>query len=79
MNNLELIQELLQQAEEVAYRNGKLDAVIKRGEMLIRKIFGDSTHYLKSWKSIEFSPRIWTTGTPDSYFENSFNRGKKSS
>lgn len=75
--NIELIQDLIKQAEQIAYRNGQHDAVEKRAEMLLRKIFGDSTHYLKSLKAIRYSPGIWTTGTPDSVFESSFNSGKK--
>lgn len=75
--NLELIQDLIKQAEQIAYRNGQRDAVEKRAEMLLRKIFGDNTHYLKSLKGIRYSPGIWTTGTPDSVFENSFNSGRK--
>ncbi len=75
--NLELIQDLIKQAEQITYHNGQRDAVEKRAEMLLRKIFGNNTHYLKSLKAIRYSPGIWTTGTPDSVFENSFNDGKK--
>jgi hypothetical protein len=64
--NIELIQDLIKQAEQIAYRNGHRDAVEKRAEMLLRKIFGDNTHYLKSLKAIRYSPGIWTSGTPDS-------------
>lgn len=75
--NIELIQDLIKQAEHIAYRNGERDAVVKRAEMLIRKIFGNETHYLKDLKSIRYSPAIWSTGSPDSSFESSFNSGKK--
>lgn len=75
--NLELIQDLIKQAESIAYRNGQLDAVEKRAEMLLRKIFGDKTHYLKSLQSIVYSPGIYFSTTPDSAFENTFNNGKK--
>lgn len=75
--NLELIQELIKQAEQIAYRNGQRDAVEKRAEMLLRKMFGDKTHYLKSLKDIRYSPSMWMSGTPDSVFENHFNSGKK--
>ncbi len=75
--NIQLIQDLIKQAEQIAYRNGQRDAVEKRAEMLLRKIFGDNTHYLKSLKNIRYSPSIWSTGTPDSVFESNFNSGKK--
>ena len=75
--NLELIQELIKQAEQVAYRNGQLDAVVKKAEMLLRKMFGDKTHYLKFLKDIRYSPSMFMSGTPDSVFENHFNIGKR--
>jgi|CZCA01.1.fsa_nt_gi predicted nucleotide-binding protein len=77
MNNIELIDDLINQAQGIEYRNGQLDIVLKRASMLIRKIFGDSSHYLSSLKSIHFSPMLWSTGTSDSVFVNSFNRGKQ--
>jgi Predicted nucleotide-binding protein containing TIR -like domain len=77
MNNLELIEDLIKQAEQIAYRNGKLDAVGKRAEMLLRKIFGDNTHYLKSLKDIKYSPSMYFSTTPDGVFEISFNKGKQ--
>lgn len=76
-NNLELIQNLIKQAEQIEYHNEQLDAVEKRGDMLFRKIFGDKTHYLKSLKDIKYFPGIWTSETPDSVFVNSFNDGKR--
>ena len=77
MNNLELIEDLIRQANEVEYRNNKLDAVEKRAEMIIRKIFGPETHYLKSMKSISYSPSFFFDTTPDSTFENHFYSGKR--
>jgi len=75
-NNLELIHDLINQAEKTTYRNEQLDAFDKRAEILIRKIFGNKTHYLKSLKDIRYSPGIYTPSTPDSVFENSFNSDK---
>jgi predicted nucleotide-binding protein len=74
--NLELIQDLLNQAQEISYQNGKRDAVEKRAEMLFRKIFNDKTPYIKSLKEITYSPQIWHTETPESVFESKFNDGK---
>jgi hypothetical protein len=75
--NLELIQDLIQQANQIQYKNGQRYAIERRADMLLRKIFGDQTHYLKSLKEIKYSPLFWTTNTPDSTFEKSFNDGKK--
>lgn len=75
--NVELVQDLINQAKAITYQNGQQDAVLKRADMLIRKILGDKTHYLKSLKDIRWSPAIWSTETPDSVFENRFNGGKE--
>lgn len=77
MNNIDLIDELINQAQGIEYRNGQLDIVLKRANMLIRKIFGDKSHYLSSIKGIHFSPMMWSAGTSDSVFINSYNRGKQ--
>jgi len=77
MSNLDLIKDLIKQAEQITYSNSQRDAVEKRAEMLFRKIFGNSTPYLKSLKDIRYSPGIWSTSTPPTVFENSFNSGKK--
>lgn len=76
MSNIELIEDLIKQANDIEYRNDKLDAVSKRAEMLIRKIFGSNTHYLKLLKSISYSPSMFSNTTPDSIFEGTFYDGK---
>jgi len=76
-NSIELIEEIINQAQGIEYRNGQLDIVKKRAEMMIRKLFGDKSHYIKSLNSIHYSPMIWSTGTSDSVFISSFNRGKQ--
>lgn len=76
-NGIELIEEIINQAQGIEYRNGQLDIVKKRAEMMIRKLFGDNSHYIKSLNSIHYSPMIWSSGTSDSVFISSFNRGKQ--
>jgi hypothetical protein len=51
-NGIELIEEIINQAQGIEYRNGQLDIVKKRAEMMIRKLFGDNSHYIKSLNSI---------------------------
>lgn len=77
MNNSELIEDLIKQAQEIEYRNGKRDAVSKRAEMLIRKIFGNDSHYLKSLKSVSYSPKLFFSSTPNEVFEDHFYSGKE--
>jgi predicted nucleotide-binding protein len=76
-NSNELIEEIISQAEGIDFRNGQLDIVKKRAEMMIRKLFGDKSHYIKSLNSIRYSPMIWSTETSDSVFIRSFNGGKQ--
>lgn len=75
--NVELINELISQAEQMAYGNNLRDAVEKRAEMLIRKIFGNQTHYLQALKDIRYTPSIVFSGTPRSNYETNFNSGKR--
>jgi len=77
MDKIKLIDDLINQAQGIEYRNGQRDVVHKRASMLIRKFFGDKSHYLTSLKSISYSPMMWSTGTPDSTFERTFLRGKQ--
>ncbi|WP_066839185.1 TIR domain-containing protein [Rufibacter ruber] len=76
-SNIGLINDLINQAEEISYHNGERDRVIKRSEMLFRKIFGNDTHYISALKKIRFSPQIFSTSTPNSTFERAFNNGKR--
>jgi predicted nucleotide-binding protein len=74
---IELIEEIIWEAKKVEYGNDQLDIVVKRAEMLVRKLFGDNSHYIKSLKSISYSPIMFSLGTSDSVFINSFNHGKQ--
>jgi predicted nucleotide-binding protein len=57
MNEIELIQSLIDEAKELPHRdNEKLDALRRRAEMVIRKVFGDSSKYLEDLVHINFFP-----------------------
>ena len=77
MNKIQLFEELIEQANEIEYRNGKKDAVLKRADMLIRKFFGDKSPYIDKLDKISFSPFMFSSSTPPQVFENSYNSGKK--
>jgi predicted nucleotide-binding protein len=71
----ELIQSLIEQAEELQYgQDEKLDAVRIRGDMIIRNVFGKDSHYLKDQHSIGFYPRV--APTSEEYNSEVFHRGK---
>jgi hypothetical protein len=69
MSETELIESLIKQLQEVpAYDHDKLDALKRRAEMLIRKIFGSSSEYLTDLASIRFTPRVVSRSTgPSDY------------
>lgn len=75
--NLDLLNDLLEQVKDLSYNEQNSDAVMKRGDMLIRKIFGKDSHYLKTLKSISYSPGVYYSGQPKSDYVNSFNNGKQ--
>lgn len=77
MTNIQLIEELIEQAQNLKYKDGKLDEVTKRAKMIIRKSFGENSEYLKDLKGILYSPFVFTSNTPYSTFERSFYSGKK--
>lgn len=75
-NKLELMNELISQAQDIEYKNNKLDSVNKRASMLIRKIFGENSIYLNDIKNIRYHPVMWSPDTSDRVFSDSFYDGK---
>jgi predicted nucleotide-binding protein len=75
-NRIELIEEIIEQAKKLAYGDNNLDLVVKRTEMMIRKLFGDNSHYINTLKLIRYHPMMYTLDSPDSVFRRSFNSGK---
>lgn len=54
---IELVQSLIDMAKELPHRDGKkLDALLRRAEMIIRNVFGDSSKYLEDLDRIDFYP-----------------------
>ena len=57
MNEIKLIQSLSEMVNKLPHRDEKkLDALRRRAEMIIRKVFGDSSKYLEDLISIHFYP-----------------------
>ena len=62
-NNSELLQSLLGQAEQLPLRDDDaLHALRIRSEMVIRRIFGDSSFYLNELNQIGFRPSYFPAG-----------------
>ena len=74
---IELIEEIITQAQKLAYGDKTLDLVVKRTDMMIRKLFGDSSHYIKTLNSIRYTPFMYSLDSSNSIFINSFNHGKQ--
>jgi predicted nucleotide-binding protein len=82
MNKIELIQSLIDELNELPNRNEeKLDKLQKRAEMIVRKVFGESSKYLKDLGKINFYPLIYVfsldSTTDEKYYNESWNSGKK--
>jgi predicted nucleotide-binding protein len=77
MNRFELMQSLLSEAESLAYRDGNLDKVTKRAEMLVKKVFGTKTEYAEKLDKIHYSPQIAWSGMDKSIYQRTFESGKR--
>jgi predicted nucleotide-binding protein len=76
MNKIELIQSLIDELNKLPNLDeGKLDALQRRAEMIIRIIFGESSKYLKDLGKINFYPLI--APADGEYRNESWNSGKK--
>src|SRR5690554_1423196 len=72
----ELIESLLNEAQKLSYKDGNLDKVQKRAEMLVKKVFGEKTEYVQKLNSISYSPYVVTSGMDRSVYQRSFSSGK---
>lgn len=62
MKDLELIAGLLEQLDQLQFDNdAQLDAFRRRGDMVIRNLFGADSHHLESFNRIGFSPSFYPT------------------
>jgi hypothetical protein len=75
MNEVEILENLLETAKKISYENkDQFDVLEKRTEMLIRKFFGENSHYLKDLNNIRFSPMFIGRNTD---WRSSFESGLK--
>ncbi len=77
MQEVELLENLLETSKSISYDNQEeFNILEKRTEMIVRKIFGDDSHYLRDLKNIAYSPLIAIAGI-DSDYKGSFEHGLK--
>lgn len=77
MKDIELIEDLINRAASVTYDNkGEFDALKKRTAMIVRRVFGDQSHYLKELTDIKYTP-IMIIGGVQNDWRSPFERGIK--
>jgi len=70
IDKIQIIKNLINDLNELPHRDRiKLDAFLRRADMIIRNVFGDSSKYLKDFNEIGFFPiygdlfdECWTSG-----------------
>jgi hypothetical protein len=87
MDQLKLIEGLSEELQGLGYREQtKLDAIVRRAEMIIRNVFGSDSRYIEDLQSIQFYPMFapstekykrecWRSGTEE--MQNLFNTMKE--
>jgi predicted nucleotide-binding protein len=78
MDKLELLNSLRDDAStKLPHRQSDaLAAFQSRAQMVIRKVFGDSSHYLEDCRNIKFFPGIAFSGMRDSVYDEAWTSGK---
>jgi hypothetical protein len=77
LDEIKLIQDLIDKTKNLPHRNEeKLDSLKRTAEMRIRKIFGDSSTYLKDLKEIYFFPGAYWSGMDKSIYDESWVKGQ---
>jgi hypothetical protein len=64
MHEIELLENLIDTTKGISYTNkDEFEPIRKRTEMIVRKLFGDESHYLKDLNNISYSPMIIFSGS----------------
>lgn len=76
MNKRILLSDLRANVESLQYGDKTVDSLLKKGQLYIRKIFGNNSCYLEDLQNINFNPSCYYTGMPQKNFIDSFEKGK---
>ncbi|MCK9254768.1 MAG: nucleotide-binding protein [Bacteroidales bacterium] len=76
MDKIRLIEDLISEAQNLNYDDGNLDRILKRADMLIKKIFGSNTEYTVMIKKIDFVPSMIWGGMDRNILIKRFQSGK---
>jgi len=72
----ELLESLLNDAEGLSYKDGKLDKTRKRAEMIVCKVFGPKSEYKEKLTKIRYWPSVMFSGMDRRIYNTSFENGK---
>ncbi|SMC24601.1 protein of unknown function [Clostridium acidisoli DSM 12555] len=76
MDNTKLIDRLIIELNNVKYGDeAKLNCLIEKSEMIVKKIFGESSDYISSLKNVNFYPLVYPVD--EYYYYISWNNGIK--
>lgn len=76
-NDISLVVSLIDQTRVLKRGDKKeLDALIKRAKMIIRKIFGSESEYLKDLENIYFTPLVTSTDVVNDHYGIYWDEGK---
>lgn len=77
MNEIELIESLINSAKKISYDSKEeFDVLQKRTDMIIRKIFGENSHYLEDLNNISYTP-MYVIGGSNTDWRSPFEKGLK--
>jgi hypothetical protein len=77
VNEIELLENLVESAKKISYDSKEeFDVLQKRTEMIVRKLFGNDSHYLEDFEKIKYSPGIVFGGVKTDW-RTPFERGLK--
>lgn len=75
MNEIELIENLITSAKKISYDSkDEFDVLQKRTYMVIRKLFGENSHYLEDLNNISYTP-MYVFGGSDTAWRIPFEKG----
>ena len=57
------------------FNESNLESIVKRCEILIKNIYGDSSNYLDEFKAIQFKPDKDKININDAYRQTTFRKG----
>lgn len=72
-----LINSLIKSSKELDYKDdGAKDALRRRSQLIIRKVFGESSHYLNDLELIRFLPSAYSSSNRDDAFRKAWQKAQ---